>query len=161
MEAISQDQSVFLPFRFILNNILLIHETIAWVEKSKQLLVFFKLDFSKAYHKVDWSFLFDYMDKLEMTKMFFQGASANVAVNGKASKVLVIEKGVRQGCPLAPYLFLIVGEALNAKIYEEQRLGKIEGICLPMSNRRQIIVQYADDINFTLKASREGMIRLP
>jgi hypothetical protein len=78
MEAISQDQSTFLPFRFILNNILLTHETIAWVKKSKQPLVFFKLDFSKAYDKVDWSFLFDYMDKLrnptkfvKMTKMLF------------------------------------------------------------------------------------------
>jgi hypothetical protein len=40
-------------------------------------------------------------------------------MNGKASKALVIERGVRQGCPLAPYLLLIVGEALNVKIYEE------------------------------------------
>jgi hypothetical protein len=51
-----------------------------------------------------------------------------------------------------------MGKKLNAKIYEEQRLGRIEGIRLPMSNRRQIIAQYADDTSFTLKASREGMI---
>jgi hypothetical protein len=40
MEAICQDQSSFLPFRFILNNILLTHETITWAKKSKQPLVF-------------------------------------------------------------------------------------------------------------------------
>jgi hypothetical protein len=56
--------------------------------------------------------------------------------------------------------FLIVGEALNAKIYEEQRLGRIEGIHLPMSNRRQIIAQYADDTSFTLKGFWKGMIWL-
>jgi hypothetical protein len=59
-------------------------------------------------------------------------ASANIIVNGKAFKASVIERGMWQGCPLAPCLFLIMGEALNAKIYEEQRLGKIEGIHLPM-----------------------------
>ncbi len=79
-------------------------------------------------------------------------------MNEKVSKALVIERGMRQGCPLAPYLFLIVGEALNDKIYEEQKLGRIEGIHLPMPKRKQIIAQYADDTSFTLKASREGMI---
>jgi hypothetical protein len=48
---------------------------------------------------------------------------------------LVIERGMWQGCLLAPSLFLVVGEALNAKIYEEQRLGEIKSIHLPMSNR--------------------------
>jgi hypothetical protein len=42
----------------------------------------------------------------------------------------------------------------------EQSLGGIEGIHLPMSNRGQIIAQYVDDISFSLKASREGMIQL-
>jgi hypothetical protein len=78
-------------------------------------------------------------------------ANANIIVNGKVFKALVIERGMQQECPLAPYLFLIMGEALNIKIYEEQRLGKIEGIRLPMSNRRHIIAQYADDSNLTLK----------
>ncbi len=66
METIDQNQSMFLPFRFILNNILLTHETIAWAKKSKQPLVFLKLDFSDAYDKVDWNFLFDYMDKFKI-----------------------------------------------------------------------------------------------
>jgi len=95
---------------------------------------------------------------VKVMKVFFQGANSNIVVNGKASKALVIKKGVQQGWPLASYLFLIMGENLNAKIYEEQRLGRIEGIHLPMSNRRQLIAQYADDTNFTLKASQEGMI---
>ncbi len=65
-----------------------------------------------------------------------------------------------QGCPLTPYLFLIVGKTYNAKIYEEQRLGRIKGIHLPMLDRRQIIAQYANDISFTLKAFQKAMIWL-
>jgi hypothetical protein len=108
---------------------------------------------------------FHYKDKLgiptkfvKMTKVFFQVLNANIVVNGKASKALVIERGMRQGCPHAPYLLLIMGEAFNVKIYEEQRLGRIKGIRLPISNKRQIIAQYANDINFILKAYRKGMI---
>jgi len=72
MEAIDQDQSTFFPFRFILNNILLTHETIALAEKSKQPLDFLKLDFSKAYDKIDWSFLFDYTNKLGIPSEFLK-----------------------------------------------------------------------------------------
>jgi hypothetical protein len=95
---------------------------------------------------------------VKMMKVFFQGANLNIVMNGKTSKALVIKKGVQQGCPLASYLFLIMEENLNAKIYEEQRLGRIESIRLPVSNKRQIITQYVDDTSFTLEASREGMI---
>jgi hypothetical protein len=59
---------------------------------------------------------------------------------------------MRQGCPLVPYLFLIMGEAFNDQIYDEERLGKIEGIHLPMLDRKQIIAQYANDTSFILKA---------
>jgi hypothetical protein len=54
---------------------------------------------------------------IRMMKVFIHGASVSIVVNGKVSKAFVIEKGVWQGCMLAPYLFLIVGEAFNAKIH--------------------------------------------
>jgi hypothetical protein len=89
MEVISADQSAFLPMRFILVNILLIHETIDWATFSCQPLIFLKLDFSKAYDMVDWSFLFRAMDKLgfpaefvDMTRLLVHEASATVKVNG-------------------------------------------------------------------------------
>jgi len=50
-----------------------------------------------------------------------------------------------------------VGEVHNDKIYEKERLGKIEGIHLPMLDKKQIIAQYVDDTSFTLRAFREGM----
>jgi len=47
-----------------------------------------------------------------------------VVVNGKAFKAFATKRGVRQGCPLAPYLFLIVGETFNATVNEDLRDGK-------------------------------------
>jgi hypothetical protein len=56
MELISLDQSAFLPMRFILDNIFLTQETITYAKQTHQPLLFLKLDFSKAYDKVDLSF---------------------------------------------------------------------------------------------------------
>jgi hypothetical protein len=90
MEVINHDQSAFLPMRFILNNIFFTHEIIQWAKKSKQSLIFLKLDFSTAYNKVEWTFLFDCMQKLgildefvNMTKIIFKDVKVKVNVNGK------------------------------------------------------------------------------
>lgn len=53
MNVINLEQSAFLPLRFILDNLLLTHETMTWVEQSSQPLLFLKLDFSKAYNMVE------------------------------------------------------------------------------------------------------------
>jgi hypothetical protein len=145
MELISPDQSAFLPMRFILDNIFLTHETIFHAKNSAQPLLFLKLDFSKAYDRVDHSFLFQAMNRMGfpqefifMTQLLFRGAQACVSMNGRCTKEFLVEQGVKQGCPLAPYLFLIVGEVLNACVKKEVRVGRIKGINLPrhMSNRQ-------------------------
>jgi hypothetical protein len=71
-----------LPFKFILNNILLTHEIISWAKRSKQSFMFLKLNFSKAYDKMNWNFLFGCMKNLvilvefiNMTKCIFKEAN--------------------------------------------------------------------------------------
>jgi hypothetical protein len=142
MEIISFDQSAFLPLRFILDNILLMHETMEWAAHSGQPLIFLKLDFSKAYDMVDWPFLFQAMSKMgfppafvDMVKMLFHEAAASIKVNNSHSTVFQIKRGVRQGCPLAPYLFLIVDEVLNSMVKDEMAEGWIRGITLPVEGR--------------------------
>jgi hypothetical protein len=52
MEAINSHQSAFVLVRYILNNIILTHETISWAKKSKQPIVFSQFRF---FHEVDWA----------------------------------------------------------------------------------------------------------
>lgn len=52
MDVINIEQTTFLPLRFILDKIVLTHETLQWAKKSIQPTIFLKLDFSKAYNKV-------------------------------------------------------------------------------------------------------------
>jgi hypothetical protein len=63
-EVISEDQSAFLPLRYILEIVLVTHETIQWACKSEQEMVLLKLDFRKAYDTVSHPFLFRVMAAL-------------------------------------------------------------------------------------------------
>jgi hypothetical protein len=81
-------------------------------------------------------------------------------VNGSFSESFKIGRGVRQGCPIAPYLFLIVAEVLNTMVAAEVETGRLKGIELPFRNRQQIIAQYAVDTSFTLKGEEEPVRNL-
>ena len=162
MDVISPDQSAFLPLRFILDNLLITQETLAWAEYSNQPLIFLKLDFSKAYDMVEWQCMYKVMEKLgfpqafiKMVSLLFHDALACVKLNGDPSPYFPIQRGVCQGCPLALYLFLIVAEVLNAMVSQEMREGRVQGISLPFEGRQQIIAQYADDTSFTLFGDEE------
>ncbi len=74
--------------------------------------MFLKFDFAKAYDKVNRGFLFDIMERVWITKEFigmvrvlFQEVDVIVCLNGSAIATFKIQCWVRQGCPLAPYLF--------------------------------------------------------
>jgi hypothetical protein len=86
-------------------------------------------------------------------------ASASVKINGSPSPAFVIERGVRQGCPLAPYLFLIIAEVLNAVVKKGMSRGDVKGVKLP-GGREQVTAQYANDTSFTLAGEEEPVRKL-
>jgi hypothetical protein len=151
MELISPDQSAFLPVWYILDNIFLTQETKYHAKQSNQPLFFHKLDFSKAYDKVDLRFLFQSLVHLGfptvfigMVSLLFLDAAALVPINGKAIVAFPIQQGVHQGCHFAPYLFLIIGEILNHNIKREAQQGRIKGIDLHGITEPQIIAQFVN-----------------
>lgn len=102
MHMISIDQLTFLPNRHVLNNLFLIHKTIAQTKKSSQLLLFLKLDFFKIYDIVEQIFLFIILEKIYfyrefnfMIKLLFINAKANVKINGLLFELFVIKRGIR------------------------------------------------------------------
>jgi hypothetical protein len=150
--------------RFILDNILLIHKTLEWADHPNQPLIFLELDFSNAYDMFNLPFLFGALEKygflakfIEMAKMLFKEASAMVKINGSQIRTFDIGCGVRQGCPLAPYMFLVVAEVINAMRKVEIGLGKVKGVLLPGGTKQQVIAQYADDTSLILLGKEESV----
>jgi hypothetical protein len=111
---------------------------------------------------VDWHFFFNSMSKMgfpiefiNMVKLTLVDAEASTNVNGQPTSSFPIKRGVRQGCPLAPLLFLIMGETLHAKVQEAQEQGKIKGMKLPRSQVQQLMLQFADDTSFTIRVEKD------
>lgn len=97
-------------------------------------MVFLKLDFSKAYDKASSRFLFHAMHMFGINEEFigsirllFGCASAVVNLNNSPGTNF---KRFRQGCPLVPDLFLIIGEVLTHAIKKTILEGRIRGITL-------------------------------
>lgn len=87
---------------------------------------------------------------LTIAKILVVDAQASVKVNGSQSPNFQIKRRVRQGCPLAPYLLLIIAEVLNVLMKEGLSLVLIKGIRLLVGDKQQIIAQFANDTSLTL-----------
>ena len=91
LNVIHDDQSAFLPLQFILDNILIQHETIAsQARESLQDLIILKLDFTKAYDVVSWRVLFAALERMDllvqfvqMVRILFSNTRASISLNGE------------------------------------------------------------------------------
>jgi hypothetical protein len=97
---------------------------------------------------------------IEWVKLLFTNTSAAVNLNGNPGGNFKIERGVTQGCPFAPYLFLIVGEILTHMIKKAVAEGRLRGVFLPGGKKLQYISQYADDSSFMVRGAKEDVNEL-
>ncbi len=119
-------------------------------ENSPGVLIF--IDFKKASATVEWHYLFDCLEALNFgpdlinwVKTFYRNIESCVINNGLASDYFTLARGVRQGDPLSPYLFLLVIETLAISIRKDP---EIEGIKICHNETK--ILQYADDTTAVL-----------
>ena len=123
---ISQEQSAFVSGRSITDNVLVAFEIIHHMKrknKGKQGDLAFKIDISKAYDKIDWGFLRGIMLKLgfdsrwvDLMMLCVSTVRYNVLVNRREVGPIIPKKGLRQGDPLSPYLFILCVEGLSSLI---------------------------------------------
>ncbi|KAL3694943.1 hypothetical protein R1sor_008594 [Riccia sorocarpa] len=83
--------------------------------------------------------------------------TAKVHINGLFTGEIEVGRGVRQGCPIAPFLFALCTEPLMAMLREKQKVGQIEGIKLP-GGRSAPYNLFADDTELNIRAT-EGNYR--
>ena len=95
--------------------------------------IFLKLDISKAFDSVSWSFLLEALSHLgfspvwrNMISSLLRMASTHVLVNGQPGDVLRHQRGLWQGDPLSPMLFILVMDVLNSMFTKACALGLLQ-----------------------------------
>ena len=133
--VISSTHSAFVLGRLITDNVLVAYEVLhsmhSW-KKGKKGSLALKLDISKAYDRVEWAFLQGIITKLGFLEKWIQWEmgcvttpSFSILINGKAYSNIHPSRGIRQGDPLSPYLFLLYAEV--ASLLEKVELdGRIK-----------------------------------
>ena len=160
---IDNDQTGFLRNRFIGENIRLVDNVINYanIKQIPGLLQF--TDFEKAFDSLEWSFIektlnyYNFGSSLvAWIRLFYTDISSCVQNNGidRPLTFSSLSGGVRQGCPLSPYLFILCAEVLGNSVRNDTRIQGIKVL-----DTQCKLSQYADDTTFILDRSQSSFFR--
>ncbi|GJV03866.1 putative RNA-directed DNA polymerase, eukaryota, reverse transcriptase zinc-binding domain protein [Tanacetum coccineum] len=150
---ISPEQSAFISGRQILDGPLILSEIVGWYKKRKKKLMLFKVDFEKAFDSVSWRYLDYILDKLgfgikwrSWIKSCLSSARTSILINGSPTSEFSLKRGLRQGDPLSPFLFIIVMEGLHMALNDGMAANLFHDIKLNSLNIHLSHLFYADDV---------------
>ena len=121
-------------------------------KKGKKGAVVLKLDISKAYDQVEGHFLQSIMEKMgfpagwiERVMSCVTTPSFSILVNGKPYGMIQPSRGIHQGDPISPYLFLLCAEGLTALLNKAESEGRIKGVSICRGAPKITNLMFADD----------------
>jgi hypothetical protein len=161
-QCISDNQSAFVPGRSILDNAVVAIEVLHFMKaktRGEDRYVALKLDISKAYDRMDWNYLRAVLHKMGFNSrwihwmcMSVESVDYSVLVNGNQVGPIIPGRGLRQGDPLSPYLFIICAEGLSALIKDVESRGILTGIKVCRHAPSVSHLLFADDCFLFFKA---------
>jgi hypothetical protein len=162
-KEISEFQTAFIEGRYILDGVVLLHETLHEIHRTKRFVVLFKVDFEKAYDKLDKDFQFHVIlmkgfpvQLVEWVKKVVKDGSIAVMVNDQLGPYFKTLRGVRQGDPLPPIVFDLAVDVLAVLIRWAQEAGLIKSAISGLIEEGVVMMQYADDTVFLFEDNVES-----
>lgn len=165
-KPVSDQQTSFIPGRQILDNISITWLVFDKLQLDKTAALFLKLDFEKAFDRVDFNYIWASLRALGLGGKFLTlmqglilGGSVKTHSNGHFSEPIPLQRGVHQGCPLAPMLFALNTQPLLAFLQAERSQGRMLGIHIdgPIFVCKRM---FADDLGVLLPASPQNFQEL-
>ncbi|CAM8912119.1 unnamed protein product [Rhodiola kirilowii] len=160
-EIISPAQSAFVKGRLITDNFLIAHEIAHFIKNTRygsKSYGSLKLDMSKAYDRVEWRYLkmlllrFGFEERwVNMIMNYVSSVRYAICINGEITAAFEPERGLRQGDPLSPYLFILCSEWLSYSLSKFQAQRCIEGIKVSRAAPHVTHLMFADDCLLAFK----------
>ena len=149
---IHSDQNGFVKGRFIGESVRTISDIMDFTKYNNIPGILLFLDFEKAFDYLEWHYLFCTLLRMNFgikfvnfVKTLYRNISSCVMNNGRTSQYFSVQRGVRQGDPLSPYLYILALELLSCSVREDPN---IKGILV--KDKEIKIIQYGDDTSCVL-----------
>ena len=153
--VIDPAQTAFLKGRHIGDNAMLLQVLPAWLQQQQRFALVAFCDFRKAYDTIDRKFLFKVAETLGLgdgflawLKMLLTDTRSAAIIEGYLSDYRRFEAGVRQGCPLAPLLYLLVAQAALSWLRSQEIGIRVESQLITAA-------QFADDLKVLLDGPQQ------
>ncbi|GKD53993.1 RNA-directed DNA polymerase, eukaryota, reverse transcriptase zinc-binding domain protein [Tanacetum coccineum] len=153
-DIVSEVQSAFVEGRQILDGPFILNEVLQWCKRKKKKSIIFKVDFEKAYDSVRWDYLDEVLRKFGFGNKWCSwiqecliSSRGSILLNGSPTEEFDFFKGLKQGDPLSPFLFILIMESLHISFQRVANAGLFSGLKL---NQMVTIshMLYADDAIF-------------
>ena len=155
---IHDSQYGFLAGRQISTAVHKIYETLNYAENHQIPGMILSIDIEKAFDSISWQFLLKALTFfnfgpifIKWIKTFYNNITSCVAVNGQYTSWFPVRRGVRQGDPSSPYLYLICAEVLSLMLRNNRM---IKGITL--NHKENLLTQFADDTTLSLDGTEQS-----
>ncbi|XP_058741619.1 uncharacterized protein LOC131614006 [Vicia villosa] len=150
-KLVSPTQTTFIEGRQMMDGVVVLNEIADFARRNRRECLILKNDFEKAYDCVSWSYL-KYMFKRMgfgskwcgwMEAMVFS-SNISVLVNGCPTAEFAASRGLRQGDPMSPFLFLLATEGLSGLMWNAREVGGFQGFHFNQQIYVELL-QFADD----------------
>ena len=156
---IHSDQKGFVSGRYIGEAVRTTYDILDWAKENNRTGILLLIDFEKAYDSISFNYIhkclkfFNFGESLiKWVNILLNNFTAVINHCGNISKTFSIQRGCRQGDPIASYLFIICIEILAHKLRTEKKI-----VGFQIGNSSQLLELYADDCTIFLEPNSNNL----
>ncbi|XP_019177860.1 PREDICTED: uncharacterized protein LOC109173056 [Ipomoea nil] len=168
--VVSPSQSAFVPERLLTDNVIVAGEIGHYLRRKTSGIVGWaalKLDMAKAYNRMECAFLEGMLRVLgfdrgwvELLMLCVTTVKYTIQVNGEGVGTICPTRGIRQGDPLSPYLFIVCAEGLSVLLQQAKARGDIHGVRVARGAPTITHLFFADDSLLFFRANQQETMKI-